>query len=421
MKAYKKIFSLLLVLTLTLGLGTTALAADYTDPQPGDTGIQPGDTLAMPALTDWATLTASWGVRVTFVDWDDTVLSSEVVPVTDAALGSSIAPEDPSRSGYSFTGWERNDAAGGTATFGDDGSVTGIKGPGPIVFIARYAELLPPPPAQGSLTVTKKLAGNAAEADRAFVFTVTLDNAEINGVCGGMTFTDGVSTFRLKGGESRTAEGLPEGTAFTVTEEDCSADGYVTEKSGDTGVIAAGKELIAIFTNTKNITLVPEPEPEPKTGSLTVTKKLAGDAAEADRAFAFTVTLDNAEINGVCGDMTFTDGVGTFRLKGGESKTAEGLPEGTAFTVTEEDCSADGYVTEKSGDTGVITDGETLEAVFTNTKDAAPTPPDEPDPEPVPPKTGDDSHLGLWIAILAVCAAGVVCVVILAGKKKKKD
>ncbi len=33
--------------------------------------------------------------------------------------------------------------------------------------------------------------------------------------------------------------------------------------------------------------------------------------------------------------MTFTDGVATITLKGGESKTIEGIPAGTTYTVEE--------------------------------------------------------------------------------------
>lgn len=106
MKTHRKLLSLLLVLCLLLSLSIPALAASYTgdDVKPGLSGIQPGDELTHSDNTDWATLTASWGVRVTFVDWDESELKSEVVPVTDNTPGSSSAPAAPTRSGYTFTG-----------------------------------------------------------------------------------------------------------------------------------------------------------------------------------------------------------------------------------------------------------------------------------------------------------------------------
>ncbi|MBQ6748647.1 MAG: InlB B-repeat-containing protein, partial [Paludibacteraceae bacterium] len=40
---------------------------------------------------------------VKFVDWDDSELSSQVVKFEEAA----IAPEDPTREGYTFKGWDK--------------------------------------------------------------------------------------------------------------------------------------------------------------------------------------------------------------------------------------------------------------------------------------------------------------------------
>ena len=234
---------------MLLSLSITALAASYTgdDVKPGLSGIQPGDELTHPENTDWATLTAIWGVRVTFVDWDESELKNELVPVTDTMPGSSHAPEDPTRSGYTFTGWERHDTNGDTnVTLNDDGSVTNVTGPGPIVYIATYTRN-----PIGSLSVTKIISGRTADRTKAFEFTVTLGDSSINGTYGALTFTDGVASFTLTGDQTKTATGLPAGISFTVTEADYSADGYVTAMSGDTGTIEDGKTSVATFTNTK--------------------------------------------------------------------------------------------------------------------------------------------------------------------------
>lgn len=102
------------------------------------------------------------------------------------------------------------------------------------------------------------------------------------------------------------------------------------------------------------------------TGSLTVSKTVAGNAGETNKGFRFTVTLDDKTISGTFGDMTFTNGVATFTLKHGESKIASNLPEGIGYEVTE--ANTDGYTTTATGDKGTIAKDRTATAAFTNTK-----------------------------------------------------
>ena len=234
----------------------------------------------------------------------------------------------------------------------------------------------------GNLTVTKTVDGNAGSTTKEFSFTVTLKDTSISGTYGDMTFVNGVATFTLTDGGSKTAEGLPNGVIYTVVEADYTNDGYVTTKRGDEGTIVGDDTLTAAFTNTKNTT-PPTPPTDPEVGNLTVSKTISGNAADSTKEFSFTVTLGDTTINGTYGAMSFTNGVATFTLKGGESKTATGLPAGTSYTVAEADYSTDGYVTTKSGDTGTITDGQTATAAFTNTKNTTPPTP------PVDPKFGN--------------------------------
>ena len=209
----------------------------------------------------------------------------------------------------------------------------------------------------GDLIVTKTLAGNAPIADAEFRFTVTLSDTSITGTYGEMSFTNGVATFTLKHGESKTASNLPNGITYEVTEADYTADGYVTTKTGDTGTIVGNSEQTAAFKNTRNAD-----------GSLTVSKTLEGNDTDSTKEFTFTITLSDPTINGTYSGVTFTNGVATITLKGGESKTIEGLPNGVGYEVTEADYSADGYVTTKTGDTGTIDEHTPAVAAFTNTR-----------------------------------------------------
>ncbi|MCC8046346.1 MAG: Cna B-type domain-containing protein, partial [Clostridiales bacterium] len=103
------------------------------------------------------------------------------------------------------------------------------------------------------------------------------------------------------------------------------------------------------------------------TGDLTVTKTVVGSVVDTEKEFTFTVTLSDTTLNGTFGEMTFTDGVATFTLKHGESKTATGIPAGTTYTVEETSYTEDGYVTTAAGTTGTIVKDETQTAAFTNT------------------------------------------------------
>ena len=97
-----------------------------------------------------------------------------------------------------------------------------------------------------------------------------------------------------------------------------------------------------------------------------VVSKVVVDATgkSGNREFSFTVTLSDRTINGVYGDMTFTNGVAKFKLKGGESKTALDLPVGTQYTVVE--TPVDGYIVDDNEKKGTVSNNQVKSVVFTN-------------------------------------------------------
>lgn len=201
----------------------------------------------------------------------------------------------------------------------------------------------------GSLKVTNTMESSvAADADIEYAFRVTLSNTSINGTFGDMNFTDGVANFSLKGGESATATGLPTGIDYIVLKTD--AEGYETTKEGDEGTISTTLS-IAAFTNTR------------EGGDLKVTNTV--EPSDDTTEFEFTVTLNETSINHTFGGMTFVNGVATFKLKGGESATATGIPTSLDYTVTQK--AAEGFETTKEGDEGTISSMLST-AAFVNTK-----------------------------------------------------
>ena len=244
----------------------------------------------------------------------------------------------------------------------------------------------------GGLTVTKTVAGNAGDKDRKWSFTVTLGDKGISGPYGGMSFKDGVATFTLKHGEQKAATGLPAGIDYFVSEAEASQDGYTTRATGASGRIPAEGTATAAFTNMKSI---------PR-GNLSVSKTVSGSNPPSKTAFGFTVILSDRAVDGRFGEMTFRSGVAEFTLRHGETVTASGLPAGVGYLVQEE--ANEAYTVSSEGAEGLIEPDGTATARFVNRRVV------------LPPKTGDDSHTGLWLVLMAL---SLCCAALLAGLRKR--
>lgn len=145
----RKLCTGILSIVLIFAFAVNVSAASHNSGDVSDNVvIQPEDTITFTDKTISAKFTALWGVRVIFEDYNHTEIKNVVVPVGDNAPGTSSAPEDPSRDGYTFTDWQRTDGKGGTATLNDDGTVTNITGPGAIIFTAVYTKNTPTPPSK---------------------------------------------------------------------------------------------------------------------------------------------------------------------------------------------------------------------------------------------------------------------------------
>ncbi len=290
---------------------------------------------------------------------------------------------------------------------------------------------------RGNLIVSKIVSGNAGDTKKDFTFTVKLGDTAINGTYGEMTFANGAATFTLKHNEKKTAIGLPAGISYEVTESEANQNGYTTTATGAVGSIGKDQTAAAAFTNRKTSGGGDGGGNDDGYGSLTVKKTVSGTAGDTEKAFTFTIKL-NSSLSGTYGDMTFEKGVATIQLKHGESSTAKDLPSGIHYSVTESE--NEGYTVSAVGASGIIPDGRTVVAAFTNSKDTtpgtpdAPTTPDTPGTPDTPatpdtpenpeipdqsarpsastPKTGDESHTDFWFGLMVIsfAAAAGICI-----------
>ena len=274
----------------------------------------------------------------------------------------------------------------------------------------------------GKLRIGKVVSGDGvADGDYAknFTFSVSLKNADGSALEGSYYYygeqragyiTDG-GTLSLRHDEALSVLGLPVGTKWEVSE--VREDGWNVKPSSGTvsGGIEADATANALFTNYKG---------KLNFGDLSVSKTVKGNASDKNKDFNFTVTLSDRSIAGTYGDMEFKDGVASFTLSDGESRTATNLPSGISYTVEEDDYSNEGYSTSKTGDSGKISEGDTVRASFINTKgvddgDSTDTPGEDGDGEGEGgrlPQTGDMLPLVplVLMMVLAACAAAIAAV-----------
>ena len=240
----------------------------------------------------------------------------------------------------------------------------------------------------GNLTIVKALEEEnqlAEDLDKEFTFTVTMadQNVVIKGSDIKYVTEDGEKQYtsdiikaesnykgsvkiQLKANEPVVIKNLPVGADYTITEKELPFFA-LTGKTNDTGKIPQ-EGITATLTNKRSV----------KPVSLTVTKTVESTTTDTT-SFTFTVTLNpwnGMRLTGTFGDMDFKDGVATFALKSGESKTATGLPSGITYTVTEAEIA--NYVqTEATGVSGTIDAdgplGADRVAAFTNVRITTPT------------------------------------------------
>ncbi len=167
-------------------------------------------------------------------------------------------------------------------------------------------------------------------------------------------------TFTLQNGEYIIIKGLPDTTKYTVTETSSGSTSKTTYKTGTIDTL--NSEVKEGKTFTGSINEINYVEFENDYAALSIEKEVLGHG-DKTKDFTFTVTLGDKTVNGTRSGISFTNGVGTFKLKSGEKKDIFGLPA-TTYTVSESD--NEGYVVHEKNSTGTLVAGTTTAVKFTN-------------------------------------------------------
>lgn len=202
-------------------------------------------------------------------------------------------------------------------------------------------------------------------------------------------------------------EGLSPNTSYEVSELNAELEDFdLTQSSvGTSGTIPKDGKLTASFVNSYTASQ----------RTLTVKKNVSGNMGSDKQAFTFrlTVTKNGQSYTGDIAGLTKENGVYSFELKHGESKTIV-LPYGCDFTLSEVD-DHQGYVTSYAVGRGESVNSKTVtmsdmtedtEITFTNIKEIT-----------VP--TGVIWDHTPFLMMIAVAAVGICFLLIEYGKRRQ--
>ncbi|MBR5231957.1 MAG: hypothetical protein IKW00_06900 [Clostridia bacterium] len=310
---------------------------------------------------------------------------------------------------YAVTETEANTGRYTTASIGETGTITN----GQTASVS-FTNTFTPYPVDYPISVSKRIEGSPAE-EETYTFLLSgesgttgrftmPDSAEAT-VTGAGTATFDPITFLAVGEYTFTIREVA-GSAANCTYDDSELTVTVTVANVNGRLMVTktlceknGEECVPEFVNAY------------QAGSLTIAKTVEGNAGETDRAWHFKITL--TDYSGATYNTSLRyDGAATgtiasggiITLRHGESVTIHSIPAGITYTVTETDANTDGYTTSSVGAAGIIVNGKTANAHFTNTCIKADI-----------PQTGDGTAYGLLSLLLA---ASFVTFVILVRRKQ---
>ena len=283
------------------------------------------------------------------------VSNGEVLNTVEVNDGETVAkPADPTREGYTFKGWKLNGADYDfSAPVTEDLTLVAEWEviPGEIdkdvdlsqVKITKKVTTVPEGMDYEQTTFTFEFEGVKVEGNNNQVavadmpvlgpVTITMPGENATVALGTVEFPmGGVYTYKIT---EVTPDPVPEGWTYDdtvyylvleVEEKDgkLELNSFFIHKDSETG-----EKGDAVFENTYA-----------PTTDLTITKTVAAtdpNPAEQGKKFDFTITFDKDFVGTINGaEVQFTAGVPyEFQLADGESLKIEGIPAGTAYTLTE--------------------------------------------------------------------------------------
>lgn len=303
----------------------------------------------------------------------------------------------------------------------------------------------------GSLVISKSVYGSKADPKREFTYTLTLtapekgsdasaltvnygsllrgnsyDSSKINGTYDGVTFVNGVATFTLKHGESKTFTQIPDGTAFKVVESDYAGytasvrvnDGTETYTDTAEGTIAANETQKVAYRNGRSGDdggKVPSYDPTPESEPITDTTNIAvgkvwmdSDNADGIRPSSVTVQLYR---NGVAyGSPVTLNEANDWWYRW------DHLEKDASWTVDELNVASGyekGFAKNAVNAWVIVNTHEAQTAAVTEN-------PAEDGGTHTNAYTGDESHMILWLVVMVAAGAGAVAGFVIYRKRRQR-
>lgn len=269
-----------------------------------------------------------------------------------------------------------------------------------------------PTPATGKLMIQNAVDGNGGEPDKDFEFTITFAG-EGKDASYSYTKSDGTTgsiksgdTILLKHNLTVQLPKLLEGLKYIVTQKAYTSDGYTTDPVTFTytETIMKDGDHKAEFLNKRMLE-----------GDLFIENSVKGSGSDKNKEFEYTITFDGVGKDGSYaydksdGTKVTIKSVDKIKLKDGQSITIKDILKDTVYTVTEDDYTSEGYITEPSFRiyTGTIEAKQTAKAPFVNSRQLPGTlelktkPASDPgEPKDLSRVPGDRKHPALLIATL---------------------